>query len=135
MTTETQEAPPIAAQQKFTLAPPRLKPKTGVPTDGVWIIVGLPKGGKTTLAASIPGCVLLELERGGADRIDGWVQEIPDLATLRIAMQAAVDDPAVRAIAIDSVDVFNDWSEAEVCATFGLETMSERKEGVNGFDV
>lgn len=134
MKTETQEAPPPATPT-FKLAPPRSRPKTGMPTDGLGILSGLPKGGKTTLAASIPGCVLLELERGGADRIDGWVQEIPDLATLRIAMQAAVDDPAVKAIAIDSIDVFNDWSEAEVCATFGLETMSERKEGVNGFDV
>lgn len=134
MTTATteKEAPPPAA---FKLAPPRGRVKTGMPVDGLGILSGLPKGGKTTLAASIPGCVLLELERGGADRVEGWVQDIPDLATLRVAMRAAIEDPAVKAIGIDSIDVFNDWSEAEVCATFGLETMSERKEGVNGFDV
>lgn len=120
---------------KFQLAPPRTRLKTGMPKDGLGIFSGLPKGGKTTLAASIPGCVLLELERGGADRIDGWVQEIPDLATLRRALKAAVENPDVKAIAIDSVDVFNDWSEVEVCAGFGLESISERKEGVNGFEV
>lgn len=136
MTTETQEAPPAnAAAQKFQLAKPRPRVKTGIPTDGLGILCGLPKGGKTTLASTIPGAIVLEMERGGADRIDGWVQEIQDLGTLRMALAAAVEHPDVKAIVIDSIDVFNDWIEAEVCAEFGLETVGERKEGVNGFDV
>lgn len=133
MTAITEEK--TEAVPKFTLTAPRKRVKTGAPTNGMGILCGLPKGGKTTLAASIPGCVILEMEGGGADRIDGWVQEIPDLATLRQALQAAVEDPAVKAIALDSVDVFNEWSEAEICAEFGLESISERREGVNGFEV
>jgi len=135
--TEKQETSAQTAQppQEFKLVPPRPKPKTGIPTDGVWIIVGLPKGGKTTLAASIPGCVLLELERGGADRIDGWVQDIPDLETFRLALKAAVENPAVKAVAIDSIDIFNDWAEMEIAEKFGLDNISERKEGVNSFEV
>lgn len=132
--TTTAEAPP-ATPKKYELAPPRGRLKTGIPTDGLGILTGLPKGGKTTLAASIPDSVLLELERGGADRVEGWVQEIPDLGTFRDALKAAVDHPKVRAIVIDSVDIFNDWTEAEISEAYGLESISERKEGVNGFEV
>lgn len=134
MQTETQEAPPTATPP-FKLAPPRGRPKTGMPTDGLGILSGLPKGGKTSLGASIPGAIVLELERGGADRVDGWVQQVADLATFRLALKAAADHKDVKAIVIDSVDVFNDWTEAEICAAYGLESISERKEGVNGFEV
>lgn len=134
MTTEAPTAPP-PARPAFKLAPPRGSLKTGIPTDGMGILCGLPKGGKTTLAASIPGCVVLELERGGADRTTGWIQDIPSLEVLREALGVAAKDPAVKAIALDSIDIFNDWIEAEVTASFGLESISERKEGVNGFEV
>ena len=137
MTTEKQEAPPQTAPppQKFNLAPPRGRLKTGMPIDGFGILSGLPKGGKTSLVASVPACPLLELERGGADRIEGWIQEIPDLAAFRQALQAVVEDPRAKAVAIDSIDILNDWFEAEIAAQFGLESISERKEGVNSFEV
>lgn len=136
MTTEapTQEAPTTEAPA-YKLAPPRSKIKTGMPTNGLGIICGLPKGGKTTLVASIPNCTVIEIERGGADRVDGWIQDVPDLVTMRLALKAAVDDPNVKTIAIDSVDVFHEWIDAEVSAAFGLESVGESKEGVNGFDV
>lgn len=129
---EPQEAPPAP---KYNLAPPRGKLKTGIPVDGTIVFAGLPKGGKTSLACSIPGCVILELERGGADRLEGWIQDIPDLAAFRGAVKAATEDPNVKAIAIDSLDVLSDWFEAEVAAEYGLESISERKDGVNGFEV
>lgn len=136
MTTEAPDKEAAATPpKKFQLAPPRGQLKTGMATDGLWILAGLPKAGKTSLSASIPNCVLLELERGGADRVAGWVQEIPDLETFRLALKAALDAPEVKAIAIDSLDVLNDWLEAEVCEGFGLNSISERKEGVNGFEV
>lgn len=132
MTTDamTQEAPP-----KFVLAPRRGKLKTGMPVDGFGILSGLPKGGKSSIIVSIPDCVTLECERGGADRLEGWIQQIPDLATFRQALQAAVTDPAVKAIAIDSIDILNDWFEIEISTQFGLDSISERKEGVNSFEV
>lgn len=129
--TQGNQAPPT----KFKLAPPRGKLKTGMPTDGLWILAGLPKAGKTSLSASIPNSILLELERGGADRIDGWVQEIPDIATFRQAVVAAVEEPGIKALVIDSLDVISDWLEAEVAEKYELESISERKEGVNGFAV
>lgn len=131
MTTETQETPP----QKFKLASPRGRLKTGMPVDGMGILSGLPKGGKSAIVVSIPDCIVFELERGGADRLDGWIQEIPDLAAFRQALQAAVEDPRAKAVAIDSIDILNDWFESEIAAKFGLESISERKEGVNSFEV
>lgn len=125
------ETPPAA----FKLAPPRGKLKIGIPTDGTLVFAGLPKGGKTSLACSIPGCVVLELERGGADRLDGWIQDVANLDQFRGAMKAAVDDASVKAIAIDSLDVLSDWLEVEVAGQYGLESISERKDGVNGFEV
>lgn len=132
-TTEKTEAPPAAP--KYQLAPPRGKLKTGIPVDGTLVFAGLPKGGKTSLACSIPGCVVLELERGGADRLEGWIQDIADLEQFRAAMKSAVEDPTVKAIAIDSLDVLSDWLELEVAGQYGLDSISERKEGVNGFEV
>lgn len=120
--------------QAFKLKPRRAAPKTGMPTDGFWIIAGLWKSGKTVLAASAPDSVVLELEKGGADRVDGWVQEIPDMSTFRQAFVAAVKEPKVKIIVIDTLDEVLGHLEDEIAQKYGLESMSERKEGVSGFE-
>lgn len=139
MSADTQEAPATPATTapavEFKLSPPRAAKKTGMPTDGLWLFAGLPKAGKTTLASTIPGGIILELERGGADRVSGWVQDVPNLPTFRKALVAAIKAPEVKVIVIDTLDVLLDWVEDDVAAQFGLENMSERKEGVNGFAV
>lgn len=134
MTTETIEKP-SEAPALFKLALPRKAIKTGMPTDGLWVIAGLAKSGKTTLAASRKNAVIMEMERGGADRIDGWVQEIPDLQTFRMALMTALKDPSVEAIVIDTLDVLLDYIGDDVASEFGLENLNERKEGINGFAV
>jgi len=137
MTTEAPTKPTEGTEEKHVskLAPPRPAIKTGLTDDGVWLFAGLPKSGKTTLAASIPGAVILELERGGADRIDGWVQEIPDLPTFREKLFASIKEPAAKAIIIDTLDILLDWISDDVAKKFDLENINDRKEGVNGFAV
>ena len=136
METQTQEAPKAEVKEaEFVLSQPRDMVKKGMPTDGTWLFAGLPKSGKTTLLASAPGTIILELEKGGADRVAGWVQEIPDMPTFRKALLAALKEPKVKIIAVDTLDVLLDWIEEDVALKYGLETMSERKEGVNGFAV
>lgn len=134
--TETQEAPTAQEAPKWKPISPRAAIKTGFPADGYWVLAGLPKGGKTTLGASIPGGVILELERGGADRVSGWVQEIPDHRTFRAALSWAMDrdNQEVKAIVIDTLDVVLNNIADEVAESFDLASMSERKAGVNGFD-
>mgnify|MGYP001558628234 CR=1 FL=1 len=111
----------------------RPAPKKGLPTDGLMILVGMPKSGKSTLAASWPGSYVLELEPGGGDRIDGRIHDIKSLAEFREALKLAVADPAVKAVVIDSIDVLSDWFEEEIAKAAGLSSMTERKAGVDGW--
>jgi len=119
----------------FMLASRRKVLKKGMPNDGFWLISGLAKHGKTTLASSIPGSVLLELEKGGADYVEGWIQEIHNLATFRQAFVAACKEPQVKTIVVDTLDMLLAWLSDEVAEKYGLESMSEKKEGVSGYEL
>lgn len=111
----------------------RTAPKKGLPTDGLMILVGLPKSGKSTLAASWPDSYVLELEPGGGDRIDGRIHDIRSLEEFREALKLAVDNPSVKTVVIDSIDVLSDWFEEEIARKAGLSSMTERKAGVDGW--
>ncbi|MBI4396839.1 MAG: AAA family ATPase [Elusimicrobia bacterium] len=111
----------------------RPAPKKGLPTDGIMILVGLPKSGKTRTAASWPDGYVLELEPGGADRIEGRIHDIKSLEEFREVLKLAVADPSVRTIVVDSVDVLSDWLEDEIAHSAGLSSMTERKQGVDGW--
>src|SRR5438034_203046 len=50
--------------REMELVESRAKLKEGMPTEGLFVLVGLPKSAKTTLAASFPGSYVLELEKG-----------------------------------------------------------------------
>lgn len=139
-TQEQQKPPPQAATSQdssaaFSLAKPRSILKQGLPTDGYWVIAGLPKNGKTSFAASIPGALILELEKGGADRVAGWIQDIPDMETFRKALKIAFEEPTVKVIVIDTLDIILKNIATESANKFGLDSISEKKEGVNGFAV
>lgn len=99
------------------------------------ILVGQPKSGKTTFSASFPGSYVLELEPNGGDRVEGRIHDIPNLDEFRQILKAAVADPSVQIIAVDSVDVLSDWMEEEVAKSRGLEMITERKAGVDGFEM
>lgn len=129
---ETAEAPPPAA---FKPAPPRGVRKTGIPTDGYWVVAGLPKGGKTSLAGNIPGAYIIELEKGGADRISGWIQDVGSMTEFREALACGFENPEAKIIVIDTLDVVLRYLSKESAKKFGLENISEKKEGVNGFAV
>jgi len=113
----------------------RKAPKTGMPTSGLAIFVGYPKSGKTTLASSFPDSYVLELEKGGGDRVDGRIHEINDLASFRKILPVVIKEPSIKTIVIDTIDVVSDWIEAEIAKEKGLDTMTDRKEGVNGFEL
>ena len=130
MATATQET---KEESTFQLAGYRKKLKAGMPTDGIIILIGLPKSGKSLTVASIPNSILLELERGGADRIDGRIQEIANLGQFRQALKAAVAAKDIKVIGIDSLDVISDWLEDEVAAGAGLSKITEKKAGVDGW--
>ena len=118
-----------------SLVPPRSKVRTGMPTEGIMILIGQPKSGKTTTAASFKDSYVLMLESGGGDRVAGRIHDIKGLTEFRDVLKAAVHEPSIKTIVIDSVDVLSDWMEDEIAKSRGLETISERKQGVDGFEL
>ncbi len=111
----------------------RDKPKSGMPKDGIFILVGNPKSGKSTFAASFPNSYVLELEKGGADRIPGRIHDIKDLTTFRLVLKDVFAEPSIKTVIIDTIDVLSDWIEDEIAKAKGLESITERKVGVDGF--
>ncbi|MCG3205715.1 MAG: hypothetical protein KCHDKBKB_02438 [Elusimicrobia bacterium] len=118
-----------------TLVPYRTKPKTGLPSEGLFILVGHPKSGKSTFAGSFPDSYVLELETSGGDRVSGRIHNIADLNEFRDVLKAVVKEPSIKTIVIDTVDVLSDWLEDEIAHARGLETITERKQGVDGFEL
>ncbi len=121
--------------QTIKLAPPRAKRKAGLPTDGLMLLVGHPKSGKTTLAASFPDSYVMELEKGGGDRISGRIHDIAGLNEFREVLKLVINEPSIKTIVIDSLDVLSDWLEEEIARARGLDSITERKQGVDGFEM
>jgi len=127
---QSTSAPPGPA-----LVPARPKMKKGEPKEGLMILVGQPKSGKTSLAASFPDSYVLELEPGGGDRVAGRIHDITNLSQFRDVLKTAVAEPSIKTVVVDSVDVLSDWMEEEIARSRGLETITERKQGVDGFEL
>jgi hypothetical protein len=128
-------AAPGSAMPNTALVPARPKLKTGMPTEALMIAVGQPKSGKTSTAADFPSPYVLELEVGGGDRIAGRIHDIKNLNEFRDVLKAAITEPSIKTIVIDSIDVLSDWMETEIATSRGLETITERKQGVDGFEL
>lgn len=101
----------------------------------LFILVGNPKTGKTSLAASFPDSYVLELEPKGGDRVPGRIHEIKDLAEFRKVMPQVLKEPSIKTVVIDTIDVLSDWIEDEIAKKHGMTHMLERKKDVNGFEV
>lgn len=113
----------------------RGKLKNGIPTEGLMIVVGNPKSGKTTFSASFPDSYVLELEPGGGDRVGGRIHDVKNLAEFREVFKAVVAEPKIKTVVVDTIDQLNCWYEDEVAQKFNLSNITERKAGVDGFQV
>ncbi|MBI4676118.1 MAG: AAA family ATPase [Elusimicrobia bacterium] len=132
MTQENQQSQQPAGVQ---LVAPRPRRKTGLPTEGLAILVGQPKSGKTTFGASFEGAYVLECELGGGDRVAGRIHDIANVAEFRETLKAVMREPAIKTVVIDSLDVLSDWLEDEIARARGLDSITERKQGVDGFEL
>ena len=113
----------------------RKAPVTGIPTKGVFVLVGYEKTGKTTFAADFPYSYVLQTEEFGGDRVDGRIDEVADLKEFYTKIKAIVDDPDILVGVIDTIDILGDWVGIDTAKGFGLESLSETKQGVNGWAV
>lgn len=111
---------------------------TGMPTQGLMLVVGHPKSGKTWFASSAPDSIVIELEENGADRVAwGRIQEIhttdPDaLDQLDQVMNLVMADDTIKTVVIDSVDQWAKMMQDDIAEKAGVEFLGKVKAGVNG---
>lgn len=111
------------------------KAETGFPERDSWLVFGAPKIGKTTFAASWPECLIIDLEDGTRYVSGAYVARVQSLAELRELYAELRAIPAssfpYKTVAIDTIDVLNDWIEAEVCRELGIVQMGEKQFGLD----
>lgn len=125
----------IAEEDVFKPVDYREKKKTGMLTDGLMVLAGDEKSGKTSLMASFPDSYILVIDKGGADRISGRFHEINDLKTFRKAFKWAMQEPSIKTVGIDTLTGLCDFFEEEVASAHGLSSITERKPGIDGFEL
>ena len=123
----------------------RPKKTSGMPTKGLWVFVGLEKSGKTKTVASAPDSYVFELDPGDADHVDGRIHDIvpvtnedggvikTPLDVFRESYAAALQDDSIRVIGVDTYNKFVALQGQEIAEAAGLKSMTDRKEGVNGY--
>lgn len=125
----------IAEEDVFTPVEYREKKKSGMLTDGLFVLAGDEKSGKTSFMASFPDSYNLIIDKGGADRLNGRFHEINDLSTFRKAFKWAMQEPSIKTVGIDTLTGLCDFFEDEVANNHGLSSITERKPGIDGFEL
>lgn len=107
----------------------------GFPSQASWLVFGAPKVGKTSFVQQWPEPLILNLEPGGCRYIsDAYVMDIGSLKELRdVYATLAAKKGAIpyRTIAIDTIDVVNDWAEDQARAELGIKEMGEGAYGAD----
>lgn len=112
----------------------RPKLKTGQPTSGLFVLVGNPKSGKTSFAASFPDSYVIELEANGGDRVAGRIHDIHSFEDFRKVLPLVMGSPEIKTVVIDSLDMLSDYFKQDVAKSMGLESIDETKKGVDGYE-
>lgn len=124
---------PAPAEAPFTPAPFRGPLKVGQPIDGLIVLAGEEKSGKTALMASFPDSYILEMDKGGGDRLSGRFHDVESLKEFRPAFKWAMTDPSIKTVGIDTITSLCDMYEAEVANSHGVSSFSEKKQGVDSY--
>ncbi len=115
------------------LAEYRKNPKvTGIPTKGIFLVVGDTKCGKTTFAASFPDSIVVEMEKGRADRLsNARVQEVNSLEEFGQAMELIMAEDSIKTVVIDSVDSLAGWMAEDIAKAAGIAFLGKVQKGVD----
>lgn len=100
------------------------------------LFYGPPKVGKTHAVAALPDTLILELEPGGADHFPARKLDIPDLETLMATLAELTNrrkagKAAAKRIAIDTIDVIEEWSDPAALAEYKSSTLGKNFEGTS----
>lgn len=105
---------------------------TGIPTQGIMLLIGDSKSGKTFFGASFPDSIVVEMERGRADRIsNARVQDVNSLAEFGEAMELIMAEPSIRTVVIDSVDSLATWMAEDIARAAGIPFLGKVQKGVD----
>jgi hypothetical protein len=109
--------------------------ETGFPDHASWLVFGAPKVGKTSFVQQWPEPLILNLEPGGCRYISkAYVLDVGSLQELRevfAALNAKRESLPYKTIAIDTIDVVNDWAEEQARAELGIKEMGEGTYGAD----
>ncbi len=115
------------------LAQYRTEPKvTGMPTRGLFLLIGDGKCGKTTFAASFPNSIVVEMEKGRADRLtNARVQEVENLEQFGEAMELIMAEDSIKTVVVDSADVLASWMAEDIAKAAGIPFLGKVQKGVD----
>lgn len=115
------------------LAKFRTEPKiAGIPTRGIFLLIGDGKCGKSTFAASFPDSIVVEMERGRGDRLkNARVQEVNNLDEFGEAMELIMADDSIKTVAIDSIDQLALWMSEDIAKVNGIPFLGKVQKGVD----
>lgn len=133
MTTATTDAP-AGAETRRSLVAYRDEPKeAGLPSKGIFLLVGDEKVGKSTFAAAFPDSYTLALEKHRSERIKyGRIDDsIEDLAAFGDVLELAINEPTIKTIVIDTIDVLAKWIADDIAKTAGIEFLGKVQKGVD----
>jgi len=113
-------------------------PETGFPENASWLIFGAPKIGKTDFASQWPNTLIIELEPNGARYVEGAyvvgpedsdfpIKSINDLRKLAALLTKEYNSGKrpFDTIAIDVIDVVNEFAEADTKADLNISEMGQ----------
>ena len=100
------------------------------------LFFGPPKVGKTHSVAAIPDTLILELEPGGADHFAARKLDVHSLEELDRVLTHLVElrkagKPAAKRIAIDTIDVIEEWCDPAALAEYKASVLGKNFEGTS----
>ena len=96
-----------------------------LPEGEVIVVNGLPKGGKTTMAASWPDNLIIEVERSGAKWVRGaYVVEPKNTKDVDQTIKLLKVDTRFKCITLDTVDSLSLWIEKDICKKYKVSCIS-----------
>ena len=119
----------------ITLPTEKHKAETGWPEHSSYLVAGAPKIGKTLFTEQWPKCLILNLEKGGCKYVSkAPVLDIKSWEELQEAyalLRKQGNKIAYETIAIDTIDVVNEWAEQKTCTELGIVQMGEAGYGAD----
>ena len=80
----------------------------------VMLLYGAPKVGKTTALSQLDNCLIIDTE-GGANMIEGYIEQANNREELINILKEAKEGHDYKYVAIDTIDKIADWAEKTVC--------------------